>query len=238
MPTTSTTIGAARGLTLALGSATLLLVATACTAGDPAATATDAATLAGAAAGGSGATILQPGRPGEAASTLNPGQIPSAPEWNDSDVAFVQMMVPHHAQALEMSHLAETRAGSAQVRSLARRIAGGQGPEILTMSAWLQQRNIDVPKAGDDAHDHSHHGQEPIMGMLTGAEMKRLAMAEGSTFDRLFLRGMVGHHDGAVEMAGAVSVAGADVQVSEMAADVVASQSAEIGRMRAMLRDL
>lgn len=185
-------------------------------------------------------TILQPGRPGESASTLGPDDIPEDAEWNHADVAFMQMMIPHHAQALEMADLANERARSREVTSLARRIAGAQGPEIITMAAWLEQRNIDVPREGEDAEDfdHSEHGHSGMTGMLTPEQMTALAEAKGRRFDRLFLEGMIDHHQGAVDMANEVGTTGSDLQVAEMAADVATGQAAEIRRMRELLRDL
>ena len=193
-----------------------------------------------AAAADTDVTVLQPGRPGEPAATVDPEQAPNDETWNHSDVAFVQMMIPHHAQALEMSRLARTRAEDPQVKALARRILAAQGPEILTMAAWLEERNIDVPEAGEDPeeYDHDEHGHTPMTGMLTDEQMHRLETSSGHRFDRLFLEGMIGHHRGAVEMAQAVAQDGADVRVSELSADVVAGQSAEIERIRQLLTEL
>ena len=185
-------------------------------------------------------TILQPGRPGEEAETIDPDDVPEGADWNHSDVAFVQMMVPHHAQALEMSALAPERASSKQVLALARRIKGAQGPEVLTMSSWLQTRDIEVPKAGEDpsSYDHGEHGHMEMAGMLTESELAQLKGSRGARFDRLFLRGMIGHHQGAVDMARHVAVDGTDLRVSEIAADTATGQAAEIHRMRALLRAL
>ena len=185
-------------------------------------------------------TILQPGRPGEEAETIGPDDVPEGADWSHADVAFVQMMVPHHAQALEMSALAPRRASSEQVLALARRIKGSQGPEVLTMSSWLQTRDIEVPKAGEDpaSYDHGEHGHMEMQGMLTHEQLADLKEARGARFDRLFLRDMIGHHQGAVDMAQQVAVEGTDVQVSEIAADVNTGQTAEIDRMRDLLSAL
>lgn len=185
-------------------------------------------------------TIVQPGKPGEAASTISPDDVPEEPTWNHTDIAFMQMMIPHHDQALEMSRLAETRTESKAVRSLAARIKAAQGPEIMSMAAWLDQRGLEVPRHGDGAgdFDHSQHGHDEMTGMLTPDEMAELADARGTRFDRLFLRGMIAHHRGALTMASRASQEGTDLRVSELAADVSASQSAEIQRMRELLRSL
>ncbi|HEX6246953.1 MAG TPA: DUF305 domain-containing protein [Nocardioidaceae bacterium] len=185
--------------------------------------------------------VLQPGRPGEAASTVAPEDVAEPDrQWNHADVAFVQMMIPHHAQALEMSRLAQTRAADDGVVAMARRIRGAQGPEIVAMAAWLETRNLDVPQAADDPEefDHGGHGHTAMAGMLTAEQMDELKAARGQRFDRLFLEGMIAHHEGAVAMAETTSVDGVDLQVAEMAADVAAGQTAEIARMRDLLAAL
>ena len=198
-------------------------------------------------AGGSGApasddsdlTIIQPGRPGEEASTGAPEE-PITEEPSHADIAFMQMMVPHHAQAIEMSELAAKHAVDPGVRRMAARIRAAQGPEILMMSAWLEREGIEVPQPGDDPRDYDHgmHGHDPMMGMLTDAELAELAAARGSRFDRLFLRGMIRHHQGAVRMTDNVAAEGVDTLVTELAADVHLTQSSEIGRMRELLAGL
>ncbi len=183
-------------------------------------------------------TLIQPGEPGEPAVTGGTPTAPAAPEYNHSDIAFVQMMIPHHAQALEMSRLARRYAVDESVRTLAARIRDAQGPEILTMASWLEAEDVEVPRAGEPAemYDHGEHGHDPMRGMLTDAQMRRLAAARGAEFDRLFLQGMIQHHQGAIEMADAVAVGGSDLLVAELAADVKATQVAEISRMRELLR--
>jgi uncharacterized protein (DUF305 family) len=188
-------------------------------------------------AGAGDVKVIQPGRPGEAAETVDPQDVETESEWNHADVAFVQMMVPHHDQALEMSRLAASRASDERVLSLARRIRGAQGPEIIELAAWLDERNIDVPRAGDDPeeYDHGPHGHGSMAGMLTEQQMDELAAASGRRFDRLFLHRMIGHHEGAIAMADDVAGEGADVRVAEIAADVATGQSAEIRTMRELL---
>ena len=182
--------------------------------------------------------MIQPGKPGEAAVEVAPGEasVPDS-EWNHTDVAFMQMMIPHHAQAIDMAELAPERAGSDVVRRLAERIRAAQGPEILTMAAWLADRGLAVPKAGDDMSDfdHGEHGHNSLTGMLSDAQMTRLASARGKEFDRLFLTGMIQHHQGAVAMANDANPEVSDVLVNELVADVNASQTAEINRMRDLL---
>lgn len=173
--------------------------------------------------------ILQPGQPGEPNQTLDPDTTLDSPEWNDADAMFMQMMVPHHVQALEMAELAATRARDESVASLARRIQGAQGPEIRSMASWLAARGLDVPASMQEAH--GDHGGVSMMGMLTDAQMEELAAARGPEFDRLFLAGMIQHHQGAVDMAGIQLEEGSDLLALELAADIATGQLAEIRRM-------
>jgi uncharacterized protein (DUF305 family) len=227
----------ARDLSVFLAAALLAAGSSACTGGgdgDPpapaAASGEPSPSLEGA--------LIQPGEPGEPAVTGGTPTVPAAPEYNHSDIAFVQMMIPHHAQALEMSRLAAKYAVDDGVRTLASRIRAAQGPEILTMSSWLEAQDVEVPKAGESAeqYDHGEHGHDRMRGMLTEQQMRRLAAARGPEFDRLFLRGMIQHHRGAIEMADAVATGGSDLLVAELAADVKATQAAEIARMQDLLR--
>lgn len=184
--------------------------------------------------------VVQPGGPGDDAATVDPGQVVKESDVAHDDVAFMQMMVPHHAQALTMSKLARTRAESPAVKSIARRILAAQRPEILTMAAWLENRGVAVPSAKDEPadFDHGEHGHDTMHGMLTDAQLKALEDAGGADFDRLYLEGMIQHHEGAITMADAVATGGTDVQVTEFANEIVIGQGAEIDRMKALLADL
>lgn len=184
--------------------------------------------------------VVRPGRPGEPARVIDPGSVSVEDPWNHADVAFMQMMIPHHAQALEMSRLADKRAAATAVRSLAKRIRAAQAPEIMVIAAWLDEHGMEVPRAAEDpaAYDHSAHGHSDMAGMLSEAEMQRLADARGREFDRLFLRGMIAHHEGALAMADTVAAEGQDLRVSELAADVSAGQASEITRMENLLTSL
>jgi len=177
--------------------------------------------------------VIQPGAPGEPAATGSTLMPPEPASWNAEDAAFVQMMVPHHSQALVMSALAPSRAQDPQVRALAERIGAAQQPEIELMTAWMEQQGVE-PMDGMDGMD----GMSGMEGMLSPEELEELASARGREFDRLFLEGMIRHHEGAVTMADEVAVGGTALQVNELAADVAAGQSAEVGRMRDILRSL
>ncbi|MFF4082806.1 DUF305 domain-containing protein [Streptomyces sp. NPDC001777] len=183
---------------------------------------------AGAGADG-GPSVVAPGRPGEPARTLSAQEAAKAAgndRANSADFRYAQMMIQHHAQALEMTGLVPARAESAAVKRLAERIAAGQKPEIGAMEGWLTHHG---GKKRETAHDHA-----TMPGMATPAQLERLRGAKGSAFDELFLKLMITHHQGAVTMATEALSEGNDVQIEEMAGDVIAQQTVEINRMRTM----
>jgi uncharacterized protein (DUF305 family) len=155
--------------------------------------------------------------------------------FTPADVRFMQDMMVHHAQAVEMAQLAPERAASASVRTLAARILNGQTDEIALMETWLRERAQPLP----DEHAHHHHPHGAAMaGMLSPAEMRELAAARGAEFDRLFLQRMIQHHRGAVEMVRTLFAsdgAGQDEAVFRFASDVQVDQATEIARMERML---
>ncbi|WP_329276094.1 DUF305 domain-containing protein [Streptomyces sp. NBC_00691] len=180
-------------------------------------------------AGGSAGTVVAPGKPGEPARRISPEEAAKLlPDQspNSADFAYAQMMIVHHRQALTMTALAPRRAASAQVKGVAERIAAAQKPEIGAMEGWLKNNGGPREQAG-----HDHHS---MPGMASEAQLKELADAKGKAFDELFLKLMITHHEGAVTMAAEVLTEGNNVLVEEMANDVIAQQSAEIGRMRSL----
>ena len=159
------------------------------------------------------------------------------PEHTAADVAFMQGMIGHHAQAVEMTDLLQTRTQSEDMRKLAKRIEVSQRDEIKRMQEWLRARGEPLP----DPHAHHAHDAAPIPGMLTPAEMKRLADASGREFDRLFLELMIKHHEGALTMVRqlfASAGAAQDTDIFAFASDVDADQRMEIQRMSAMIKEL
>ncbi|MBW4717552.1 DUF305 domain-containing protein [Saccharothrix obliqua] len=179
--------------------------------------------------------VIVPGAPGEQARTVAPGDV-GTDRWvapNEADLKYVAGMIVHHEQALEMSALAPERARHETVRGLAARIHDTQGPEIGAMRQWRDQFARDAPA-------HGHRGQLPevahaaMPGMASPDQLAALRAARGDDFDRLFLSLMIAHHEGALRMATELLSSGSDVRVEEMANDVVASQSDEIARMRAI----
>ncbi|MFI1279984.1 DUF305 domain-containing protein [Streptomyces sp. NPDC020858] len=184
------------------------------------------------------AVIVAPGRPGEKSRTLTPEQAAKAKpddSPNAADHAYVQRMIEHHRQALTMSALAPQRAAADGVKRLADRITAAQKPEIGAMQKWLARHP--TPSAGSGGHGQGHdqgHDHGAMPGMATEQQLKELTEAKGADFDRLFLKLMTAHHEGALTMAGEALAGGNNIAVEEMANEVVATQSAEIHRMRAM----
>lgn len=175
-------------------------------------------------------SVIAPGAPGGKATTLSKDEAAEAlpdDSPNPADLTYVTNMIAHHQQALVMTALADTHASDEQVRGLAARIDAAQGPEIDVMEAWLRTNG----GSHDAGHEHDHSS---MPGMATAAQLAELRAARGADFDRRFLRLMITHHRGAVTMATDVLTHGRNVQVGEWANEVIAQQSAEIARMRAM----
>jgi uncharacterized protein (DUF305 family) len=177
-----------------------------------------------------GSSVLAPGKPGEANQTLSPKDAAEHRREDDSpnsaDIAYVQMMIDHHEQALKMARLAPDRAKSKELKGLASRIADVQGAEIDMMEGWLDEHGAEKDAAG--------HQHPKMRGMATPRQLKDLEAAEGAAFDRIFLDLMIAHHEGAIAMAGDVKAEGNNIRAEEMADDVIASQTTEIARMEDM----
>lgn len=179
----------------------------------------------------------RPAVPETVAQPPGPESAPLPAARPDPDALFMQRMIPHHAQALEMTKLVPGRSSRRDVNALAERIRVSQAEEIAAMQRWLRARGHAVPPA--DAHAHAAAGHGELMpGMLTAAELELLARASGPGFDRLFLSLMIRHHEGALTMVQqlfATPGAGQDSEAYRFATDVDADQRAEIRRMKAML---
>ncbi|MFB7331410.1 DUF305 domain-containing protein [Streptomyces adustus] len=180
--------------------------------------------------GTGGPSVIVPGGPGEANRTLSAEdaarQRADDDTPNAADLRYARRMIEHHAQALEMTRLAPTRAESTGVKRIAERITAAQGPEITAMESWLKPYAKDV---GADAHEHT-----AMPGMATAGQLTQLRTARGKAFDELFLTLMIAHHEGAISMATEVKAQGNNVRIEEMADDVIAQQTSEITRMRGM----
>ena len=166
--------------------------------------------------------------------TTTDGSGAAATEHNDADVRFAQDMIPHHEQALEMAEMAESAADSADVRDLAAAIAAAQGPEIETMTSWLEEWGEEVP-SGTDRAAMGHGSVDEMPGMMDAEEMGALGMVMGADFDRMWLEMMIEHHEGAVEMAKVQQEDGRYAEAVALAERIEADQLAEIEVMRALL---
>lgn len=145
-------------------------------------------------------------------------------------------MLAHHAQALVMTELVPTRTTRDDLRMLAERIDVSQQDEIATMQRWLQARGEDVPSMDAEHAAAGHHAMMP--GMLTRAELDRLAASSGAAFNRLFLEFMIRHHEGALVMVSELFAAqgsGQEPELFSLASDIDADQRADIMRMRRLL---
>ncbi len=155
----------------------------------------------------------------------------NAAAFNDADVTFAQMMIPHHQQAVEMAAMADGRASSAEVKDLAAKIKGAQQPEIDTMNQWLTAWG--KPTAAPDmGHGSATHG------MMSDADMATMMDAKGADFDKRFLTMMIAHHEGAVTMAGDETAKGSHVDAKALAEKIITDQRTEITTMRGMLGKL
>ena len=184
--------------------------------------------------------IVQPGAPGEPTRTLTIEEAAALrrPVHVDADVRFMQGMIHHHGQALDMTELLSSRTESEEMRMLAQRIDISQTDEIGTMEGWLKSRGEDAPRVREE--DATPLADDQLMpGMLTERQMAQLASATGEAFDRLFLELMIVHHEGALTMVERLfmtSGAGQEPEISQFASHVDADQVIEIGRMRTMLQ--
>ena len=145
--------------------------------------------------------------------------------YSDDELMFASMMIPHHEQAVTMSELALENTTNQDVIALATAIRDAQGPEIKQMQSWLDQSD----------YSGTHAGHMDMGGMLSDEELAKLAIAKGASFDRLFLEGMIAHHEGAIEMASMIKDS-TKAEVKTLYENIVTSQGAEIEAMKALLK--
>jgi uncharacterized protein (DUF305 family) len=174
--------------------------------------------------------VVVPGRPGESASTVMSDEIeaPDGSVYNLLDATFMRMMIPHHAQGLEIAVLAPGRASHPQVLAIAERIKAAQLPEIAVMRAWLNARGL-------SEEDRSGHDHATMAGMQKLEAIQALKASTGDAFDRTFVEMMTAHHQGAVKMATDVLAVCRNGQVEELATAIASEQAAEIHRLREAL---
>ncbi|MDP9889924.1 DUF305 domain-containing protein [Pseudarthrobacter enclensis] len=152
-------------------------------------------------------------------------------DHNQADIMFAQMMIPHHSQAVEMSDIILAKSGMpAEVAALATKIKAAQAPEIQQMTGWLAGWGIPTAMG-----DHSGHG---MTGMVDDAGIEKLKSATGADAAKLFLEQMIGHHEGAIEMAQQEISAGKSPDAVKLGHDIVDAQQAEITRMKQLLATL
>lgn len=225
-------VGLALGLTLGL---------TGCASGSP---------EAGPATGGEASDrppLVQAGAPGEDSRPYDATSLEDVEglEHTPADVAFVQGMIHHHAQALEMTALVQERTRTDAIRQMGLRMEISQADEIRLMERWLRNRGEAVPRWRNAEEGHgAHHGaagDAMMPGMLTAEQMARLEAARDEDFDRLFLELMIQHHEGALVMVQelfATPGAGQESQIFQLAHEVDADQAIEIRRMHQILETL
>jgi uncharacterized protein (DUF305 family) len=185
--------------------------------------------------------VVQPGAPGKPTETLPPSTRPSLPPLSPADVEFMQGMIMHHSQAVEMTALIASHTENKDVRSLGAKISSSQSDEIRFMQRWLAARgqSASVPGAMPGM-DMSGHAMAPMPGMLTPQQMEALQKARGEKFDHLFLTGMIQHHNGALIMVKDLfdtAGAGQDADIFNFATDADNTQRAEIKIMQNMLEE-
>ena len=193
--------------------------------------------MAGAAAHAQSAPIVQPGAPGAQPRLLTEAEALRLADnrYAPADVTFMQGMIVHHQQAVDMSQLVEDRTNNADVIAISGRILASQADEIMFMEEWLAERG---ERATMEGMGHAHHA---MMGMATPAQMSELATLRGTAFDRMFLELMTRHHLGALDMVQDLyrtRGSAADPVMYEFTSEVVTDQTSEIERMRVLLAGL
>lgn len=150
-----------------------------------------------------------------------------ATQFSDTDLMYAQMMIPHHEQAVAMAELAPTRTSNVDVLAIAKKIKSAQAPEIAVMAAWLGGEVSELTGG------HEGHGME-MEGMLTGAQFEELKNSVDAKFDELFVKGMIAHHEGAIEMTQSI-LKSENVIVRKFGEKVVKDQTAEIAELKSIL---
>jgi len=183
--------------------------------------------------------VVQPGAPGQPTRSLPPTTRATLPPHSPADTQFMQNMIMHHAQAVEMTALIDTHTENKELQTLGARISRSQADEIKFMKRWLTARDESTspPMHHMPGMDMSSH-QMLMPGMLSEKQMAALRKAKGQEFDKLFLRGMIQHHNGALIMVKELfdnAGAGQDAELFNFVTDVDSGQRAEIRIMQTML---
>jgi uncharacterized protein (DUF305 family) len=185
--------------------------------------------------------VVQPGAPGQPTRRLPPSTRATLPPRSSADVQFMQGMIMHHAQAVEMTALIASHTENKDLRALGARISSSQSDEIKFMKRWLAARGDPVSPAMPEMPGMDMSKEPMLMpGMLTPEQMEALKKAKGAEFDQLFLTGMIQHHNGALIMVKDLfdtAGSGQDAELFNFATDVDSGQRAEIRIMQTMLRE-
>jgi len=186
--------------------------------------------------------VVQPGAPGAPTKTLPSSTRPNLPPLSAKDVEFMQGMIMHHSQAVEMTALISSHTENEGIRTLGAKISSSQSDEIRFMERWLAARGepISMAMPGMPDMDKSGRSMAPMPGMLTPQQMDALRKARGAEFDYLFLTGMIQHHNGALIMVKDLfdtAGAGQDADLFNFATDADNTQRAEIRIMQNMLKE-
>ncbi len=168
--------------------------------------------------------------PGSHSSMMGADKEDARGTLSDADIMFLQMMIPHHQQAVDMGTVAETRASNPQVRALAAQIKAEQAPEIAQMKQWLSDAGLPTKASADMMHSMGG-------GVLSDAEMTALENATGPAFDKLYLEGMISHHEGAIAMVSMLKTSD-NPSTTQLGKAIVTSQTAQITQMKALLAKL
>jgi len=185
--------------------------------------------------------VVQPGAPGQPSKRLPSSTTAKLPPRSYAEVEFMQGMIMHHAQAVEMTALIASHTRNKDLRLLGDRISSSQTDEIKFMKRWLTARGEPISMAMPDMQGMGmpHHSMALMPGMLTSEQMDALRKARGDEFDHLFLTGMIQHHNGALTMVKDLfdtAGAGQDAELFDFATDADNSQRAEIRIMQTMLK--
>ena len=151
----------------------------------------------------------------------------AATGFSGADIMFAQMMIPHHQQAVDMGTLAETRAQDPAVKAIAAKIKSEQAPEIAQMKSWLTAAGASL----DMGHDMG------MGGMLSASQMTALKDSSGAVFDKLYVQGMIGHHEGAIHMAQMV-VDSNNIEAKALGSAIIASQTKQVAELKTILSKL
>ena len=189
------------------------------------------------------APIVLPGAPGQSARTLSAEEAVEIADnrYSPDDVSFMQNMIPHHSQAVEMANLVEARTNREELVEAAGRINASQADEIQFMRDWLEERGEPLEPKMDHHGGHHGGGHHQMAGMATPEQLKDLADSEGTDFDRRFLELMITHHEGAIIMVeNLTSQPGSayDPVLFDFTNDIINDQKAEIERMSSVLSTL